>query len=107
MQLSAPQKNVLETELYFKDTPIQNIGGYMIFEKEINYEILNKAFNKLLKNADGLRLRIIKNNNEFSQEINPYKYESMENIGIVKDIDEQCKRWMSIHRKSNLPWLFP
>lgn len=96
MQLSAPQKNVLEIELYFKGTSIQNIGGYMIFDKKINYEVLNKAFNKLLENADGLRLRIVKNDNNFTQEIMPYKYQDMKNAGNIDDIEEQCKEWMSI-----------
>ena len=62
MQLSAPQKNVLETDLYFKNTSIQNIGGYMIFEKKIDYEILNKAYNRLLENADSLRIVITNKN---------------------------------------------
>ena len=94
MHLSAPQKNVLETELYFKNTSIQNIGGYMWFEKEINYDILNKAYNKLLENADGLRLRIVKENNSYSQEINEYKYEQLENVGVVEDIESECNKWM-------------
>ncbi len=96
MHLSAPQKNVLETELYFKNTSIQNIGGYMCFEKEIDYDTMNKAYNQLLKNADGLRIKITRSNNEYSQEIKEYKYEKLENVGNIEDIDSTCDRWMRI-----------
>lgn len=95
MQLSAPQKNVLETELYFKNTSVQNIGGYMIFEKRIEYDILNKAFNRLLENADALRIRIVGKNNEAIQEFKEYKYEPLENAGVIDDIDEKCNQWMT------------
>lgn len=95
MQLSAPQRSVLETELYFKNTSVQNIGGYMIFEKKIEYDVLNKAFNRLLENADGLRIKISTKNNEAIQEFKEYKYEPLENAGKVTDIDEKCNQWMT------------
>ena len=95
MQLSAPQKNVLETDLYFKNTSIQNIGGYMIFEKKIDYEILNKAYNRLLENADSLRIVITNKDKEVTQEFKEYKHEVLENAGVIDNIDKKCEEWMT------------
>ena len=35
-KLTAPQKNVVETDKFFKNTAISNIGGYAIFEGKVD-----------------------------------------------------------------------
>ena len=94
MKLTAPQKNVLETQLYFKDTSIQNIGGYILFNSVIDYSSLDKAVNKLIQNADSLRLKIIKDGTNSEQDIQEYKYEKLYDAGTIKDVDLQTQKWM-------------
>ncbi len=91
MQFSAPQKNVLETQLFFKNTAIQNIGGYIIFEKIEDYTFIDKAINLLIEKSDALRIRILDNE---TQSYADYKYEPLENAGEIQDVISDVTTWM-------------
>lgn len=95
MKLTAPQENVIETEMFFKNTSISNIGGYMFFYRKMDVERLKKAMQTLMKNADALRLRIVQKDGTIMQEFVPYEQEeiSVETLSeeTVKAITDE---WM-------------
>lgn len=96
INLTAPQKNVVETDQFFKNTSISNIGGYSLFFTKVNLEIMAKGINKLIQNADGLRLRLKKeDNNETKQFIVDFKPEEIEVISMdVENALEKSNEWM-------------
>jgi len=57
--LTHPQKGIWYTEKFYPGTGISNIVGTLTFPGDVNYLILNKAINLMLKSNEGMRLRII------------------------------------------------
>lgn len=93
--LTEPQKNVIETDQFFKNTSISNIGGYSRFFEKVNLVLMKKAINKLIENADGLRIRLKNNNGEISQYIMPFEPEDIEIINLNgEDPIKQSEKWM-------------
>jgi len=93
-KLTAPQKNVVETDKFFKNTAISNIGGYAIFEGKVDFEIMSEAINKLIENADGLRIRLTEENNDTVQYIAKYTYKHVDVTTVDNDILLESNKWM-------------
>ena len=93
--LSSPQKNVVETDQFFKNTSISNIGGYSIFYTKVDFNLMAKGINKLIENADGLRIRLKEENGEIKQFITDYEYEEIEIIDLkIEDALNKSDSWM-------------
>lgn len=56
--LTNPQKNIYDTEVFFSHSSLNNIGGYVFIEENLNPKALEKAINLYVKNNDALRLKI-------------------------------------------------
>ncbi len=93
-KLTAPQKNVVETDKFFKNTSISNIGGYAIFDNDVDFEIMDIAINKLIEKADGLRLQLCEENDETLQYIKEYEYKKVNVIEVTNDILLESNKWM-------------
>lgn len=95
MEFTASQNNVIETERYYKNTSISNIGGYLLFKEKIDIDELKKAINKLIENADALRMHLVNGAGKTKQEILPYKLEEIYITRVAKNnIDEVATSWM-------------
>lgn len=95
INLTTPQKNVVETDKFFKNTAISNIGGYSIFFTNVDLNIMAKGINELIKNADGLRLCFKEVDNEIKQYITEFKYEEIEVVALeIEKALEQSDLWM-------------
>ena len=70
--LTAPQKSILATEQYFKGSNINNICGSAFIYEAINFDILKKAVNLLVKYNDSLRIKLCIENNEIKQYVSDY-----------------------------------
>jgi amino acid adenylation domain-containing protein/non-ribosomal peptide synthase protein (TIGR01720 family) len=66
--LTHPQKRIWYIEKIYSGYPINNIGGCLKINGSIDFDILCKAINQVIKQNDGLRLRIIEKENE------PYQF---------------------------------
>ena len=95
LNLTAPQKSIMETDHFFKNTSISNIGGYAIFQNKVNFELMSKAINCLIQKADGLRLRIQNEKDIEGQIIVTYQYQKVDVVEITDDILEETNRWMN------------
>lgn len=60
-ELTSSQKNIWDTELFFNNTNMNNIGGYAFIEEIFNPIVLEKAINIFVKKNDALRIRITRN----------------------------------------------
>ena len=96
VRLTMPQKNVIETEYFFKNTPISNIGGYMRFNQAVDEKILEKALNEFVKQNDAVRTRLITQDGQFYQKVVEYEYEKVEliNVDRTENLDEVTTTWM-------------
>ena len=93
-KLTAPQKNVVETDKFFKNTSISNIGGYAIFDNEVDFDLMIAAINKLIEKADGLRIRLVEEDGETKQYMKEYEYQEVKVIDVENDILLESNKWM-------------
>lgn len=55
--LTYPQKSILLTEHFYKNTSINNICGTALINANLDFNVLKKAINLLVKNNDSFRIR--------------------------------------------------
>ena len=65
--LTNPQKAILLTEQYYKNTNINNVCGTFYSEEKLDFEILKRAINIFLKNNDSFKIKLILVDNEVKQ----------------------------------------
>ena len=78
--LTSPQQNIWNLQKYYEQTSIGNISGMITLKSDGKTDLspaLNYAFNKLIENADSLRLRFTIHNGEVQQYVVDYKYEDV------------------------------
>ena len=85
--LSNPQKSIYLTEQYYSNTTINNICGTAIISEKIDFTILEKAVNFLLKSNDSFRLKFIKQDNTLKQYVKDYSYTPIKLVKL-QSIDE-------------------
>ena len=57
-ELTNSQKSIWNTELFFKDTPINNICGSVVIKEVINLDLLSNAINQFIKNNDSFNIHV-------------------------------------------------
>lgn len=70
--LTGPQKNIWNTELFYSDTNINNVCGSAILNEIIDFNLFKKALNLIVKQNEVLRTRITVTNNVPVQYFAPY-----------------------------------
>lgn len=86
-ELTSSQKNIWDTELFFSNSNLNNIGGYVFIKDKVNFTLLEKALNLYAQKNDSLHLKLKLINGT------PYQYiEDFSDISIdlvsLKDLDE-------------------
>ena len=82
-----PQKNIYDTEIFFSNSSLNNIGGYVFIEEKLDPKALEKAINLYVKNNDALRLKIQVIDGNPSQYLENYEPFSIEFISL-KNMEE-------------------
>ena len=62
--LTYPQKSILLTEQFYKNTPVNNICGSAIIKNVVNFEVLKEAINQVIKDNDDLRIHLFMKKND-------------------------------------------
>lgn len=57
-ELTNPQKNIWNTELYFSDTNVNNLCVSAILNEVVNFDVLKKAINILVQKNDSFRINL-------------------------------------------------
>lgn len=65
LPLSIGQKGVAYLHQQFPDTPANNIGGLVLFDEKLDFDILEKAIVISVQRNDGLRLRMYRKKKPF------------------------------------------
>ena len=58
-ELTNPQKNIWNTELFFSNTNVNNVCVSGIINEVVNFDILKKAINILVKKNDSFRINLL------------------------------------------------
>jgi len=95
--LSRPQESIWLTEQYFKDDNINRIISLIDFSskiKELDFELLNKALNNMVRQNDNFQIRLFLENGEVKQhfcEFEEFKCEVFE-VNSAEEFAEQNSR---------------
>ena len=90
VNLTYPQKAILLTENFYKNTAVNNICGTAIIDSVLDFDALNQAINTVVKENDVFRITLTKRAGEIKQFKTEYKETNFEVIDI-KDKSEVCK----------------
>lgn len=88
--LTYPQKSILLTERFYKNTPVNNICGTATINEIVNFDVLKKAVNEMIKNNDNFRIHLVQEKNEVKQYLSDqidYEAEIVE-VRNEKEIEE-------------------
>ena len=50
--LTNSQKNIWDTEMFFNNSNLNNVGGYVFIEEKVNFKFLEKALNLYVQRND-------------------------------------------------------
>lgn len=94
--LTHPQKRIWYIEKINTNSQLHNIGGCMKINEKIDIKCMEKAFNIIIKNNEGLRLRFTEIENEPFQYVEEYQYENIDFIDFsnYENPEEQRKSWL-------------
>lgn len=56
--LTTPQEAIWAQEMYYSNTSINNAPGNLHIDEPVDFDVLKKAINIVIKNHDGMRLKI-------------------------------------------------
>lgn len=90
LELSSQQKNIWNTEMFYSNTNINNIGGYFLINEPVNIDLLEKAANLYIKTNEAPRLHFDLKNGEPIQFITDYSPFKLPVIS-VKDLKSLSK----------------
>lgn len=93
-ELSHHQKLIWYTEKYYPNTSLQVIAGTVYFKTEIDLDILGKAVNLVVKNNDGMRLRVLELEVEPKQYVADYEEENIDVLDFsYSNSEHDINRW--------------
>lgn len=93
-KLSDPQVGVWEAERVYPGIGLFNYTVCVKFNEEMNYTMLDKAFNLIIEKNDGLRLHIVEYEDMPMQYVNQYKYKKTDIFDFRGKKVEDMEGWM-------------
>lgn len=90
--LTNPQNSIWLTEKYFKGTSVNNICGYVYIKDVVDFNVLKKSINQLVKTNDVMRFKFKEENGHCIQYENDYKEFDIEifNFSSESDIEKKA-----------------
>ena len=52
------QKSIWDEENFFKNSPLNNIAGFLVIDEEVDFKKLKKSILKFIKNNDSFRIKL-------------------------------------------------
>ena len=83
--LTNPQKSIFLTEQYYSNTNVNNICGTAIIKDKLNFDLLEKAINILIKNNDSFRLKFVKSNGNLKQYVYDYSFIKIDIVDLKNE----------------------
>jgi surfactin family lipopeptide synthetase B len=83
--LTNPQNSIWLTEKFYSGTSINNISVYNYIAEPVNFNILSKAINEVVKLNDAMRIKVKEKNNSCIQYISEYVPFTIETIELTNE----------------------
>lgn len=86
-ELTNPQKNIWNTEMYYSNTNVNNICASSIFGDDVNIDLLKQAINILVQKHDSFRIKLTLKNSvpmQCFEDFVPFDID----VKNIKDMDE-------------------
>ena len=93
--LTHSQMGIWDLEQVFKGTAISNIGGTLLIEEEMDFDILERAINRFIEKNDSIRIRIKEVNCEPIQYIDDFTYKKLDTVDFTRKSKEVMDKWIS------------
>lgn len=106
--LTNPQKSIWLTEKFYQGTSINTICGCFHINNTVDFDILKKAINEVIKTNDAMRLMVSSKNNDCIQYISDYVHFDIEMVDLPteKDIEKTASKFANIPFFSENQFLF-
>ena len=108
--LTNPQKSIWLTEKVYSGTPINNISGYTYIDEDVEFDVLKKAINEVIKLNDSMRIKVEENQNscvQYFSEYIPFEIEIFK-LSSKEDVEKKALELAQIpfEVKNNLLFKF-
>ncbi|MHB8072532.1 non-ribosomal peptide synthetase family protein [Desulfosporosinus fructosivorans] len=101
-RFTQPQIGIWETERFFEGTSIGTIGGTLLINEDLDFELWEKAINKFLEKNDSVRLRIKVIDGQPVQYLMDYQYNKLEFVDLTGKTKDEQDSWIS--NKMEIPF---
>ncbi|MCR3759003.1 amino acid adenylation domain-containing protein [Clostridium felsineum] len=93
--LTHPQKRIWYIDKINVDSPIHNIGGSLKIKDVVDVEKLKETLNLIIKNNDGLRLRMTEKSGQPFQYVSDYEEKDIDfmDFSYYEKPEEECEKW--------------
>ena len=108
--LTNPQKSIWLTEKVYSGTSINNISGYTYIDEDVEFDVLKKAINEVIKSNDAMRINIEEDKDSCTQyfvEYTPFDIDIFK-LSLIQDIEKKSLELAQIpfEIKNNLLFKF-
>lgn len=83
--LTMPQESIWLTDKFYESTSISNIGGTLLINQTVDFDLLDKSINLFIKKNDGMRLSFYFENGILHQFVREYSYEKINVFPVYSD----------------------
>ena len=106
MRLTLPQEDVYFEQLIFPEDPIYNIGAKIAIDGQIDYDLLDKAYRKLINQHDAYRSIVCQNSDDVYIKFVPEYNGSLDFVDFSesKNPDDDANKFM--HKIFKTPFIF-
>ncbi len=101
--LTYSQKNILNINNLYPESSITCISGTFKIINDGNVDILKKAINMYVQNNDGIRVRVVKDGEDYFQFVDAFKEVKFEELEFATN--EALFAWEEAESKKNMPIL--
>lgn len=106
--LTNPQKSIWLTEKFYQGTSINTICGYFSFNTKVDFTILKKAINEMVKTNDAMRLKVTQKEGnclQYLEEYSPFDIDTIE-LSSEKEVKETALKFANTPFFSENDFLF-
>ncbi|MEM6806021.1 MAG: condensation domain-containing protein, partial [Bacteroidota bacterium] len=100
--LSHPQLRILYSEELYPNTSMQSVLTSFVLSGEYSIDILSEAINLVIKQTDGLRLRLKRDKREIKQYVFPFEEKPIEYYDFSSD-NQGLQNWLHIQSQKPIP----
>lgn len=95
MPLTQAQKRIWYTELLYPNTTACILSGTLKMQKKIYMDVLQQAFQSVIKENDAFRIKLTLDNGEAKQYVEPYSYRKIKYVDFSENsIRDNVENWL-------------